>query len=76
MADTPAQVHREQARSASKYCRDWAELALQERSGAGVVLHSLSPVSCRRSGRLQWRVEFSKRRLLVSKTFWLVKKEG
>lgn len=59
----------------SKYFRDWAESAWQERSEAGVVLHSLSPVSFWGKWTPKWPAEFSKTGALVSKMFWLVEKE-
>lgn len=67
VGDAPARGRGGRGRPAGKYCRAGGQWAGDERSGAGVVLHSLSSVPFWGSGQL------SLRGLLVSKTFLLVK---
>lgn len=68
MADTLAQVHREQAQSTSKYCRDWAVHLTGEKWSRCRVAFTFS---CFNLGK--WQELFLKRGLLVSKTLLLVK---
>lgn len=78
MADTLAQVCKEQAQVSSKYCRGLGRVRMtgEKWSRCSVTFTLSCFILWKRTPAWQLFFFFSKRRLLVSKSFWLVKKEG